>query len=120
MTSESKMEGGIVEPGSPLATGAVAGRWSSGELRGGPESVMFLTEVRGPGSHAEFGQAFVDSLPPRLSEQYVTAGAWVELSDERPYVIHGWATSNPEEVMQGELARLGWQGLHSVTWSSEL
>jgi len=114
VTSESMMEGEFVEPGSPFATGPVAGRWAFGELRGGPESFMFFTEVQGPGSHEEFGKAFVDSLLPRLSEQDVTAGAWVELSDERRYVIQGWATSNPEQVMLSELARLGWRALTRV------
>ena len=112
--SESMMEGGTIETGSPFATGPVAGRRSLGELRGGPESFMFLTEVQGPGSHEEFGLAFVDSLLPRLSEEDATAGAWVELGDERRYVIQGWAASNPEQTMQGELERLGWQAFTRV------
>ena len=77
-------------------------------------AAMFLSDVEGPSSPEEFSHVFTESLQPSLGEQDLTAGAWTELGDPQRYVLHGWATRDPEPVLHDELGRFGWRALTRI------
>ena len=66
---------------------------------------MFLSEVQGPTSEAEFARGCAEILLPGLASFPLTVSPWTDGSD---FYLHGFNDQNPAGLVTEVASRAGW------------